>query len=215
MVSSFGGALCVWLKTPLPWMIGPLVAMAVCNFSGARLASPPLGRELGLLMVVCAIPVLLTQADLRGGDLYLPVVVPFAWAGLLPLFGIAATGGLLLSWLRFPNPWMMGPLIATILATASGLEFSSMSSRLSNVGQVLLGCALGARFSRQFLIDAPRFIAVILSCIVLMIVLSAAMGWGLATVAGIFVPSMIWAAAPAASPKCRSPRARCNSASHW
>ena len=38
-----GGALFAWLRTPLPWMIGPLLAMAACNFSGARLRSAPGG----------------------------------------------------------------------------------------------------------------------------------------------------------------------------
>lgn len=266
-------------------MIGPLVAMALCNFSGARLSAPPLGRELGqfliavalglyftpavarevwghapvlaaaafgsiligymasrvlatftridgataffasvpggatemailgdrlggavdkvavahslrILVVVCTIPVLMTIADVHGGDVYQPVLTPLNWRGLLQLFAIAATGGLFLSWIRFPNAWMMGPLIATMLVTASGLVFSSMLGLLTNVAQVLLGCALGARFSRQFLRDAPRFVTVVLLCIVLMMMLSAAMAWGLASATGIFLPSMILAAAP-------------------
>jgi hypothetical protein len=87
-------------------------------------------------------------------------------------------------------------LIATIVATASGLEFSSASGLLTNGGQVLLGCALGERFSRRFLSDAPRFVGVVLLGIMLMMLLSAGMAWGLAKSAGIFVPSMILAAAP-------------------
>ena len=266
-------------------MVGPLVAMAVCNFSGARLAAPPLGREFGqffiavtlglyftppiasevlgnapvlvaaalgailigyagsralagfariddataffasvpggamemanladrygalvdkvavahslrILVVVCIIPALLTMAGVHGGDVYRPAVIPFQWTGLLLLFGIATIGGMLFYKVRFPNPWMMGPLIAIIFATASGLEFSSMSGFLTNCGQVLLGCALGTRFSRQFLSDAPRFVAVALLCIILTMVLSAAMAWGLAKAAGISVPSMILATAP-------------------
>ncbi|MBL0122820.1 MAG: AbrB family transcriptional regulator [Betaproteobacteria bacterium] len=285
LVSTLGGVVCVGLKTPLPWMIGPLVAMAICNFSGAHLAAPPFGREVGqlfiavtlglyftpvvagevlgnmavllvaalgailigyvasrvlaaftnidhataffssvpggatemanlgdrfgaavdkvavahslrILLVVCTIPVLLTIANVHGGDVYRPVLVPFKWTGLLMLFGIAAAGGLLFSAIHFPNPWMMGPLITTIVTTAAGFEFSSMSSLLANCGQVLLGCALGARFSRQFLSDAPRFVAVVLLCIILMMLLSAALAWGLATAAHIYVPSMILAAAP-------------------
>jgi len=285
LVSAFGGAFCAWLKTPLPWMIGPLAGMAICNFSGARLAAPPLGREIGqmfiavtlglyftpavarevlgnapvlvaaafggiligyagsrvlagftevddataffasvpggatemanladrfgaavdkvavahslrILLVVCTIPVLLTIADVHGGDVYQPVLVPFSWSGLLALFGIAAAGGLVLFAIRFPNPWMMGPLIATILTTALGLEFSSASGLLTNFGQVLLGCALGERFSRRFLSDAPRFVGVVLLSIILMMLLSAGMAWGLAKSAGLFVPSMILAAAP-------------------
>jgi membrane AbrB-like protein len=127
---------------------------------------------------------------------YRPVAVAFSWIGLLSLFGIAAAGGTLLSWIRFPNPWMMGPLIALILTTASGLELSSMPGSLANCGQVLLGCALGARFSRQFLRDAPRFVAAVLFSILLMMLLSAAMAWGLATANGLYVPTVILAAAP-------------------
>lgn len=266
-------------------MIGPLVGMAVFNFSGARLAAPPLGRELGqlliavtlglyftpavarevwsnaavllaaafgailigfaasrvlarfakvdpataffasvpggatemailgerfdatvdkvavahslrILIVVCTIPVLLTLADVHGGDVYRPVLVPFSSGGLLALFAVAAVGGIIFTNIGFPNPWMMGPLIATIAVTASGTELSSMSGVLTNVGQVLLGCALGTRFSRSFLSDAPRFVAVVVCCIVLMMLLSTAMAFGLAKAAGIFFPSMVLAAAP-------------------
>ena len=60
----------------------------------------------------------------------------------------------------------------------------------------MLGCALGARFSRKFLSDAPRFVGVVLLCILMMMALSAALAWGLAKATGIFVPSMILAAAP-------------------
>jgi membrane AbrB-like protein len=45
------GSLFAWLKTPIPWMIGPLLAMAVVQFSGASLAAPPFGREAGQTMV--------------------------------------------------------------------------------------------------------------------------------------------------------------------
>jgi membrane AbrB-like protein len=285
LVSTVGGALCAWFKTPLPWMIGPLLGMALCNFSGAKLAAPPLGRELGqlciavtlglyfspavarevwqhagvlvaaalgailigyiasrilsrlayvdpataffasvpggatemanlgdrfgaavdkvavahslrILLVVCCIPVALTWSDVHGGDIYRPVLIPLDWIGLLELFIIAIGGGALFAAVRFPNPWMMGPLIATIVVTASGMTFSSMPGRLANVGQVLLGCALGARFSRDFLRDAPRFVVVVLGCIVIMMILSTVMAFGLSAVTGIYAPSMILAAAP-------------------
>jgi membrane AbrB-like protein len=39
--------LCVWLDTPLPWMIGPLFATAAACMLGARLAAPVQAREAG------------------------------------------------------------------------------------------------------------------------------------------------------------------------
>ena len=45
------GSLFAWLRTPIPWMIGPLLAMAIVQFSGASLAAPPFGRETGQTIV--------------------------------------------------------------------------------------------------------------------------------------------------------------------
>jgi membrane AbrB-like protein len=266
-------------------MIGPLVAMAVCNFSGARLAAPPIGRELGQLMiaitlglyftpnvarevvshaglllsaaflsigvgyiasrmlvryarvdeptaffasvpggaaematlgerfgaavdkvavahslritlVVCTIPVLLTVLNVHGGEIYRPVQIVFSAWGLVALICIGISGGLLFGTTKFPNPWLMGPLLATMVLTASGVELSSMNLTLTNMGQVLLGCALGARFSKSFLQDAPRFVLVVVASIFLMMLLSTLIGVALGMLTGTFVPSMVLAMAP-------------------
>lgn len=50
-----GGALCAWLGTPLPWMIGPLAGMAIFQFGGASLQAPPWGRETGQLAIGLAL----------------------------------------------------------------------------------------------------------------------------------------------------------------
>jgi membrane AbrB-like protein len=285
IASTLGGALCAWLKTPLPWMIGPLLAMAICNFSGAQLAAPRFAREVGqlmvavtlglyftpmvaretwanapmlllaafaafligaagaqvlsrvgrvdrhtaffgsipggaaemanlgerfgaavdkvavahslrILLVVLSVPVALTLADVHGGDTYQRVLIPFSIPGLLPLFAIAAAGGMVMMLIRFPNPWLMGPLVVTIIVTAAGFEFSSMHALLTNGGQVLLGCALGTRFSRKFLDDAQRYVIAVLVSIAVMIALAALMGLALAHLFGVFIPSMILATAP-------------------
>ena len=45
------GAVFAVLRMPLPWMTGPLLAMAACNFAGARLRSPPGARALGQIVI--------------------------------------------------------------------------------------------------------------------------------------------------------------------
>jgi len=59
------GALCAWLRTPLPWMIGPLVGMAIFQFGGATLESPPLGRETGQLVIGVALGLYFTPPVAR------------------------------------------------------------------------------------------------------------------------------------------------------
>lgn len=49
------GAVFVWLHVPLPWLLGPLVAMALCNFAGAELRSLRGARETGQVAIGIAL----------------------------------------------------------------------------------------------------------------------------------------------------------------
>lgn len=284
-VSAVGGALCAYIGTPLPWMIGSLLAMAICNFSGASLVAPRFSRECGqfviamtlglyftpsvfslvlthwwvllgaaagaiamghltglflsraggvdastaffasipggamemarlserwgaavdkvaishalrLLLVVCIFPVAMTLAGAHGSDTYHPVLIPLDGLKLAELAAITSLGGILFQAAGFPNPWMMGPLIATIALTACGIEFSSMPRGLANAAQVALGCSLGSRFTRRSLTGAPRFVAAVLASLALIMLLSVLFGWALAWVSGLSVASVILACAP-------------------
>ncbi|APV49516.1 hypothetical protein BWI17_07375 [Betaproteobacteria bacterium GR16-43] len=59
------GALFSWLKTPIPWMIGPLAAMAIVQFSGASLQAPPFGREAGQAVVGVSLGLYFTAPIVR------------------------------------------------------------------------------------------------------------------------------------------------------
>ncbi|MGZ5038468.1 MAG: AbrB family transcriptional regulator [Usitatibacter sp.] len=48
---ALGGALCAWLGTPLPWMIGSLLTMASLRMAGVRVEAVPGGRNAGQLVV--------------------------------------------------------------------------------------------------------------------------------------------------------------------
>ena len=65
VLCAMGGALFAWAKTPLPWMIGPLLVMAVFNFSGARLRAPPGGRQAGQVIIGAALGLYFTPAVAR------------------------------------------------------------------------------------------------------------------------------------------------------
>src|SRR5471032_565650 len=51
VVCALGGALCAWMHTPLPWMIGSLVTMATLRMLGVRLEAVPGGRSAGQLVI--------------------------------------------------------------------------------------------------------------------------------------------------------------------
>lgn len=59
------GALCAWLRLPLPWMVGPLAGMAIFQFGGASLEAPPFGKEAGQLVIGIALGLYFTPAVAR------------------------------------------------------------------------------------------------------------------------------------------------------
>jgi membrane AbrB-like protein len=279
------GALFAWLKTPLPWMIGPLLAMAACNFAGARLRSIPGSRQAGqliigtalglyftplvahqiesywpllifaalfailvawgcawflasvtdtdrttaffasvpggsvemailgerygarvdrialaqslrILTVVILVPFALTYSGVHGTDAYNPAPVPLDWGRLALLFAIAGIAGGLLALARMANPFMFGPLLATIALTVSEFQFSPIPTTTTNFGQLLLGCALGSRFERQFLGGLGRYASAVLASIVISILLAAALSVVLARFSGLPAASLMLAIAP-------------------
>jgi membrane AbrB-like protein len=282
---TLGGVLCVALRTPLPWMIGPLLTMAALRFSGFAVAAPPGGRQTGqlviavalglyftppvarevvarweillaaaafaaalayigawilsrwtdtdrttalfasvpggaaematlgerfgakverivvaqslrVLVVVVAVPFVITFSGAHGSDDYVAQTLPIDPAGLAVLAACAVAAGLALWFVGSPNPFFLGPLIAVIALTVAGLSRSAVPAEVVNAGQVLLGCSLGSRFEREFLRRSPRYVAVVGSSIVAAIVISALFAAGLAWWSDLPVATLVLATAP-------------------
>ena len=276
---------CAQLRLPLPWMIGPLLAMAACNFAGARLRAPPAGRAAGqvvigtalglyftplvgrevvahwpllflaaaiailvallgayvlrllgavdattaffasvpggaaemailgeryharvdrialaqslrILIVVIAIPFALTYSGAHGAEIHESIAVPFRWHGMFLLLAIAAGAATILHRARMPNAFFFGPLAAGILLSVNEVQLSSLPAPLTNAAQLLIGCALGARFERRSLESAPRYVCAVLVSVVVAMLVAAGFAWGIARAAGLPVPSLILAMAP-------------------
>lgn len=81
MIGTLAGALCAWLKTPLPWLIGPLVACAAASASGVRLHSLPVLRATGQWAIGTALGLYFTPAVLaRVVQLWPALLAGVAWA---------------------------------------------------------------------------------------------------------------------------------------
>jgi membrane AbrB-like protein len=279
------GAACAGLSLPLPWMIGPLVAMAACNFAGVALRAPPASRQLGqlvvgtalglyftpvvarevisfwpvllfggvlaillgvlggwilsrltgtdrttaffasvpggatemtilgerfgaradrvalaqslrILAVVIVVPFALTYSGVHGSDAYQPAATPLDMGRLALLLGMGAAVGGLLARFGMPNAFMFGPLGVAAALTIGELQLSSLPTSLSSAAQVLLGCALGARFERRSLQSAPRYVVCVLASVVAVIAAAALAALLLAVASGLPAPTLILAMAP-------------------
>jgi len=279
------GAAFAVLRLPLPWMIGPLAAMACCNFAGTALRAPRGGREFGqivigtalglyftplvarevisywpllllaglfavalgacagwilshaagidrttaffasvaggaaemtllgerygarpdhvalaqslrILAVVIVVPFALTYSGAHGSEIFQATALPVSWGNLVLLLGIAALAAFALNATGVPNAFMFGPLAVVIALTIGEVHFSSMPTPLSNTAQVLLGCALGARFQRRSLQSAPRFLGGVLLSVAIAMAVAAAFAAVLAWLSGLPIASLILATAP-------------------
>lgn len=86
LLGAFAGSVCAWLRTPLPWLIGPLVACAAASAAGAGLQSLPAIRGAGQWAIGAALGLYFTADVLaRVAQLWLPILAGVAWALLVGL----------------------------------------------------------------------------------------------------------------------------------
>src|SRR4029078_711572 len=137
-----GGALCASLRTPIPWMIGPLLAMAVSNFAGARLRTIPGGRQLGQLIIGTALGLYFTPAVAQQGASYWPLLI------------VAALFAILVHW---ACSWFLASVTDTDRTTAF---FASVPGGAAEMA--VLGERYGARVDRIALAQSLRILAVVI-----------------------------------------------------
>jgi uncharacterized protein len=136
-----GGALFAWLGTPLPWMLGSMLAMAAAQIFGARFETLPGGRDAGLVIVGMTLGLYFTA----------PVVheVAASWPWFLAL-GVAAHA--------------LGTVSALVLERLSGVAFStayfgSMPGGASEMTQISEG--FGAEPDKVAIAHSMRMLLVV------------------------------------------------------
>jgi membrane AbrB-like protein len=140
---------------------------------GARTDLVAVAQSLRIVLVVSVIPFLYIWIGVHGADPYVQGAREFSWSGLVKLLALTALGGAVFHRFRFPNGWVIGALCVSLPLTALEINFSTVPTWLSNVGQLLIGCALGSRFERDFLSRAPRFLLAVTLTVLLAMVLAS------------------------------------------
>lgn len=140
-VCAGAGAAFAGLRLPLPWMIGPLAAMACLNFAGAGLRAPRGARECGQVVIGAALGLYFTPLVARE-------VVSY-WH-LLLLAGVFAV--------------MLGAVAGWILCRVGGIDrttafFASVAGGAAEM--TLLGERYGARPDRVALGQSIRILTVV------------------------------------------------------
>lgn len=147
----------------------------------AETAKVAAAHSLRLLLVVLLTPAIFTWSL---PPIAPPVPAPVDWFWLAVLL----PGGALLAWLwgrlGQPNPWMLGPLTVCAVVSVSFDLHLGLPDGLGQIGQWLIGCALGCHFDRSFFRSAPGFLARILLFTLLAMLAAAGLGQGLGWLSG-------------------------------
>ena len=144
----------------------------------ARVAA---AHSLRLLLVVLLIPALFTWGL---PAVSAPTRAPVDWTWLIGLLAAGAVLAVLWGRLKQPNPWMLGPLVACAVASASFDLHLGLPQGMGQLGQWLIGCALGCHFDRAFFRSAPGFLSRVLAFTLLAMLAAAALGEALGWLAG-------------------------------
>ena len=148
--------------------------------NGAQAGEVAAGQSLRLLLVVLLVPALFqwwlgaapALAQTHGHSQPLALAALLAGGALLALLGQR---------LRQPNPWLLGPILFAAAGAIWLDQPLSLPPGTSELGQWLIGSALGCHFSREFFRRAPRFLVLVLGATLLGMCAAAlaaeALGW--------------------------------------
>ncbi len=201
------GVACAWLLHKLSGATRSTAffAMAIGGASemaaqgerhGAAVEQIAAAHSLRIMLVVAIIPFTLKFLDIHGLDPYVPAARTVNIAGLILLVLSTSMSALALKKLGWPNAWVIGPLIISIVLTATGVGFSAIPEWALHLGQLLIGLSLGVRFTPSFLRRAPHYMGSVMICTLIAMLISAGFGLVLAKLSGIHPATSLLATSP-------------------
>ncbi len=163
---------------------------------GARTDLVAGAHSLRMLLVTVGLPLAFAWADLHGVDTALPGVREVRWPQLVALMAATLAGCALMLRLRWANPWFIGPLAVAMGLSMAGVQLSALPAWASSAAQLVIGVSLGVRFRREFLGQAPRWMAAVTAGTLAMIGSCVAFAWVLSTGTGINAATLVLGTAP-------------------
>lgn len=163
---------------------------------GARVEMIAAVHSIRVTIVVVLLPFLYRWLDLHGTDAYVASRLDVDASGLVLLLIASGAAAGLMHRLRWPNGWVLGPLIVTALMTGTGHAPTALPSWLVIAGQLFIGISLGTRFRPESMRQVRSIVGLVVVTTLAGIAISAAFGAMLAWWLRLPVATMVLATAP-------------------
>lgn len=155
-----------------------------------------LAQTIRVAVVVSSIPFALTFAGVRGDEAFSTPIRAHSPGGLVAVAALGLGVATIAHALHVPNAWLLGPLGAGALLTASGAAGYRLPALVLDAAQVGIGCALGSRFRRDLLRDARVLLPSIGLGVAQGTVLLSVFAVALSAASGRSLPTLLLATAP-------------------
>lgn len=127
----------------------------------ARVDSVASSHSVRVLVVVILIPFTYKFLGIHG-DQTAPAAMAYHFSiqGLLILIILTLIGVWGFKKINMPNPWVLGPLLITLLLTSNEIHLTHLSPVIQKTGQLCIGWSLGSKYGPDFFRRAPRYLTV-------------------------------------------------------
>lgn len=163
---------------------------------GGRMDLVATSHSLRILTAVIVLPFGYQALGVMGTDATLLSSQNIAASALLYVIPLATMLGFVAFRRRVPNAWVLGPLFAAMFMTVTQTVNMALPTEVTNLGQLLLGWALGDRYRPAFFKAAPRFLLAVLIYTIGALFFASAVGLLLANISGIPLATVWLGVAP-------------------
>ena len=177
--------------------MGPVESANLANKHGVVPGPVVFSQTLRIVLLVLLIPPIMVAIDGSVTDPHAALrATEWTLPGSILLCAIALGGALVFKLIRLSNPFFIGALGATALASALSMPITAYPYSVLVIAQIFLGVWLGAVFDRELLRRAGGFLGAAFVSSLLMIALCTLMGLGFAWATGQSWQVMVLATAP-------------------
>ncbi|MFC0407081.1 AbrB family transcriptional regulator [Roseomonas elaeocarpi] len=140
---------------------------------GGDTAIVALTQSLRIVIVVLSIPPLVFYLGRPGTLDWVAASMPLNIPAMIAMFAVAAFLAWLLGLRRIPNNWLLGGILVGACTAYFRLPLSSIPTPVSDLSQLLIGTALGARFTAETVHKLRRFIPASIASTVVILLFNA------------------------------------------